>query len=204
VGAAGAAAATAVFVVLFGGTAFAGGQVTMPDGNPASMQTFTVSGSGFPPHRQDPTGLQVLECADPGGTQSNLPRDASRCDGSTVNPNQINTDAGGNFTARYTFIKLNAAHTSNIDCDATHFCVLWVGVDYNGNFLGPHAFTRAFQIGGSGAAGSSTPVLAIVLPIVGVALGAGFLVVRRRSRGSPPNPIRPARAPVTKKARVGA
>jgi hypothetical protein len=202
----GLAAIVAVGTVLFllPGSAMANPQVTMPSSNPGNNQMATVSGSGFPPHRQDPTGLQILECADPGGTQSNLPRDATRCEGQTASINQINTDAAGNFSDKYTFIKLNSAHTSSIDCDATHFCVLWVGVDYNTEFLGPHAFSPSFEIGGTGGAGSSTPVLAIVLPIAAVAIGAGGAVILRRRRGPRPGSAPPVAPDATGRLRVRA
>ena len=37
---------------------------------------------------------------------------------------------------------LSSTGNSNINCDATDFCVLWVGQDYNAAFLsGPHAFS---------------------------------------------------------------
>jgi len=123
-------------------------QVTTPAGPFTDGQTITVSGSGFPDPHADPTGLQILQCADPGGTVANLPSDPSTCDGTTVNPLPVNTDAGGRFSDPYAVALLTGVHgTSNIECDATHFCVLWVGVDYNQAFSsGPHAFSKAFEI----------------------------------------------------------
>ncbi len=126
-------------------------KVTIPSGPFGDGQSIAISGSGFPTHGQDPTGLQVIECSDPHGSPANLPTDPSGgCEGITVNPSQINTDASGRFHASYVIAALStSAGTSSIDCDATNQCVLWVGVDYNNAFLsGPHAFTAPFTITG--------------------------------------------------------
>ena len=167
--------------------AMAAAQVTIPAAYPANGQTITVTGTGFPVHAKDPTGLAIIECADPGGTAAGLPSTAAFCDGSTVNPLQINTDAGGNFTARYVIASLNSAHTSNISCDQTHYCVLWVGVDFNNDFLGAHAFSAPFKVGASGSGpggGSGFPAIAIWLPLaVVVVLGAAVARSRRGRRG---------------------
>ena len=124
--------------------------VTIPPGPFASGQTITVAGSGFPPRGQDPTGLQIIQCSDPEGLRSNLPSDASGCEGITGNVAQISADAAGNFRTQYQVIALSsqgAGSNSSIDCDATHQCVLWVGEDYNNAFMsGPHAFSAPFAV----------------------------------------------------------
>jgi hypothetical protein len=178
------AAAVVATLSLHTGAASAAGQVTISSSDPGNNQVVTVSGTGLPTHKQDPTGVQILECSDPAGSVGRLPTDASACDGSTLNPLPVNTDANGTFSIKYTFIALNNAHgTSNIQCDATHFCVLWVGVDYNHNFQGPHAFSTPFEIGGSGSpATSSSNALVIALPIAAVALALVALVLLRRRR----------------------
>ena len=164
------------------GPAAAAPQVTLPISNPHNNQSVTVSGSGFPAHSKDPTGVQILECSDPGGSVANLPTTASSCDGATVDPLPVYTDASGSFSAKYTFNSLNNAHgASNIKCDAQHFCVLWVGVDYNQQFLGTHAFSAAFKIGGlQSSSASSSNTLAIVLPIIAVVIVGALIVMRRR------------------------
>lgn len=169
-------------------TAWAGASVTIPSGDPHSQQTITVTGSGFPDHVKDPTGMQILECSDPGGTTANLPQSNLFCDGSTINPSQINTSATGTFTAKYTIYALNATHTSNINCDKTHFCVLWVGVDYNQAFYGSHAFSTPFEVGGTAPGGSSGSSSTIWIVIVVVVVIAGVvLVARTRRRQSTPS-----------------
>jgi hypothetical protein len=169
-------------VVLMAGAAAANPQVTVPISNPHNNQTVTVSGTGFPAHSKDPTGVQILECSDPGGSVVNLPETAASCDGATVDPLPVNTDASGGFSAKYTFTALNNAHGgSDINCDSRHFCVLWVGVDYNQQFLGTHAFSTAFKIGGlESSPAAPSNVLVVVLPIVAVVIVATLVVLRRR------------------------
>jgi hypothetical protein len=147
------------FVLLLSGRVSAAGpSVSIPPGPFSNGQTITVSGSGFPSYSQDLTGLQIIECADPGGSAANLPIDAaSGCEGTTVNPSQISTDTQGRFQTSYLIQALSTTGTSSINCDATHDCVLWVGTDYNNAFLsGPHAFTKPFTIVGSVAPSTTT------------------------------------------------
>jgi hypothetical protein len=118
-------------------------------GSLADGGVVTLTGTGFPAHSADPTGLEIIECSDPGGSPSNLPFDASLgCDGNTVSSNQINTDNSGNFHTTYPISKLESPGTSNIDCDASNDCVLWVGVDYNNDFNDPstQAFSSPFLV----------------------------------------------------------
>ena len=191
-------AAFAVMLVIAGGTgvvdvgsSWGAPSVSTPSGDPHNGQTFTITGTGFPPRRQDAIGLQILECADPGGSVARLPTDPSLCDGSTVSPGQVNTDAAGDFSTAYTAAALGMRN-SNIVCDATHFCALWVGVDYNSDVLGIHAVSAPFEVGGprplasSGTAHPGGPgaVLWVALVIVaGAVVGAARRAsVRRRAR----------------------
>ena len=144
-------AATTATLVSFTGAAFAVAAVNLaPVGPYNDSQSITVSGTGFPVRSALPTGLQIIECSDPGGLVANLPTDVlTACDGTTVNGNQINTDTSGAFSAAYSIVLLNSWN-SNISCDASHYCVLWVGQDFNNAFLsGPHAFSTAFLISGN-------------------------------------------------------
>jgi hypothetical protein len=132
--------------VVVSGIAFAQQSVSLsPAGPYANGQSVTVSGSGFT--GIPPSGLQIIECADPGGTTANLPTDASTgCDGTTVSGNQITPDpTTGDFTTTYQVSTLSVSSGSTINCDTSDDCVLWVGEDYNTMFLnGPHAFSPAF------------------------------------------------------------
>ncbi len=160
--------------------AFANGEVVIPFGSLRNHQILTVSGSGFPPRIEDPTGLQILECSDPGGTPGNLPRDASRCDGATISQQQINTDAKGRFAARYALTELKSGDRSPIDCDVRHLCVLWVGIDYNNSFLRHYAFSRPFKIGGPSYPTLTNHALAIPLSVVGAVIFLLLIALHRR------------------------
>ncbi|MFI5387977.1 MAG: putative Ig domain-containing protein [Fimbriimonadales bacterium] len=119
--------------------------VTTPNMSGSSVADgglLTVKGSGFTPASVNPSGIQIIECSDPGGLASNLPFDASTCEGTTINSNQVNPNASGTFTDQYPVQALSTA-TSSINCDATDYCVLWVGDDYNGDFNDP--ITQAFS-----------------------------------------------------------
>jgi len=174
------AVTSAAFIVPLAGTASAATTVNIPAGNPTNGQTITVSGSGFPVRSALPSGLQIIECSDPGGLSANLPTDASTgCDGTTVSGGQINTDASGNFTAQYPVELLNSGNSS-INCDPTDFCVLWVGQDYNNAFLsGPHGFSVPFEIQTVPPLLSEAP-LAISLPVIAAAIVAAYVLLRRR------------------------
>jgi hypothetical protein len=169
--------------LLAGPAAAATPTVSVSATNPANSQSLTVSGRGFPGRSKDPTGVVILECADPGGSVVNLPTTANQCDGATENPLPVNVDTSGNFSTKYTFVALTGSHgASNIACDVSHACVLWVGIDYNNAFQGTHAFSSPFRIGAPESASSSSDTLVIVLPIVIVLLVVGAVVVRQRRR----------------------
>ena len=177
--------ASAAFIVPFAGSASAATTVTIPAGNPTDGQTIVVSGNGFPVHSALPGGLEIIECSDPDGLVANLPTDAaSGCDGTTVNGSQINTDATGTFSTSYGISALSSTGNSNINCDPTDFCVLWVGQDFNGAFLsGPHAFSAAFEVQTAPATTPEAP-LAIALPIVAALVAGVYLFLRRRRESS--------------------
>jgi len=173
----------------------AAASVTTPSGPFANNQSITVSGSGFAKRATGST-IQILMCSDPGGQTANLPHDITSCDGTTQNPNTIVPTAEGNFNDKYTIVKLSTKPTSGIEstinCDATHYCVLWVGEDQVDNFFGtskqPVAYSQPFLVGATGSTNSSAgsgsssgAVVAIVIAVVVVVGGGGaFLWFRRR------------------------
>ena len=176
---------TASAIVLpFGGAAFATPAVSLSAGPYTDGQSITVSGTGFPNHAALPSGLSIIECSDPGGLVSNLPTDSSTCDGSTANPLPVNTDASGNFSTSYALALLTPSGGSPITCDATHFCVLWVGADFVNSFTGTHAFSTPFEIS-SPTTGTPEAPVAIALPIGAAILVGGMIFVARRRRSSP-------------------
>jgi hypothetical protein len=149
-------------------------------------QTITVSvgpNSTFTPG----AGISILECADPGGSPSNLPSDETTCDGNTINNDSIIVGSDGSFSyGAYVIYALPSAalgegSSGEPKCDATDACVLYVGQN-QGDFSAPKVFSAPFFVG----APASTPEspLTIALPIGGAAiLGLGGAVAyRRRSR----------------------
>jgi hypothetical protein len=154
----------AAFAVAAGGFSIplAGTASAYPSSTPASVSTpnmegqdvangglLTVKGSNYPPGSVNPSGIQILECSDPGGTVANLPLDAAGgCDGLTVNGNQITPSSSGSFTDEYGVQALSTTSGSNINCDATDYCVLWVGTDYNSDFSDPanESFSAPFLV----------------------------------------------------------
>ena len=173
--------------------AYAAPSVATPPGPYAGGQTVTVSGTGFA-KRASGASIEILMCADPDGTTANLPRDNTSCDGTTLNPETIyptGTDPGppGNFTAKYLIQELSAKSQNLINCDATHYCVLWVGEDYVGNFYGtptdPVAYSQPFLVGtkaGADGSSSTSVVVGIVIAVVVLGGGGAFIWWRRRRR----------------------
>ena len=68
-----------------------------PRGNLSDGQTISVSvgpNSYFTPH----AGVKILECADPGGSVANLPKDITTCDGNTIQGSTILVANDGSFS----------------------------------------------------------------------------------------------------------
>jgi len=173
-------------IAVFGGTAFASPSITISPGTPyLDGQTVTVSGTGFPVRSQLPQGLEIIECSDPGGTFANLPSSAAvGCDGTTVSGEQINTDADGSFTASYPMDLLNLSNSS-IKCDAIDYCVLWVGIDYNNQFLVTHAFSSPFEINPISAGNPQTLSFTSQPPTDATIDGLGYNVSATSTSGLP-------------------
>jgi hypothetical protein len=156
VGAAGLALGAGISIPL-AGAASASGSASVQisaSGQAIDGGNLTVQGTNFPTHANDPSGVEIIECSDPGGTAANLPTSSAQgCDGTTVSPTQINTSSTGALTATYQVTSLNSSD-SNITCDSTDYCVLWVGVDYNTDFIDPatQAFSTPFLVESSGTA----------------------------------------------------
>jgi len=105
-----------------------------PHTNLTDGQSVAISASGFPADRT----LQVEECA---GTTANPPTDNTACDGITLD-SSTGTDSQGNYdNPAYTvYLRPNSLPSpATISCDASHACVLFIGVDQN-NLSQPHAF----------------------------------------------------------------
>ena len=101
----------------------------------------------FTPHER----VNILECADPGGSAANLPKDISTCDGNTVQGDTILIAGDGSFSESnfrvYLLPSLALGEQSNYQpiCNRTNACVLFVGQDQN-DFTAPKVFSAPFLI----------------------------------------------------------
>jgi hypothetical protein len=118
-------------------------------------QTITVS---LGPNKIYKPLLQVniIECADPGGTSNNLPMKLLYCDENTIQANSVIVKPDGRVNEfGYTVFRLPNAQlgegkTLTPICDATHQCVLYVGQDQN-DFSKPKLFSSPFFVTGGKA-----------------------------------------------------
>jgi hypothetical protein len=115
--------------------------------------------SFFSPHAH----VNVLECADPGGSAAHLPTSISTCDGNTIQGNTVLIAADGSFSEPdYTVYALpnsSLGEQANVQptCNQTDPCVLYVGQNQN-DFTAPKVFSAPFTItAATGAAGPTTP-----------------------------------------------
>lgn len=115
-------------------------------------QMVTVSmpaNSIFTPHVR----INLLECADPGGTAAHLPTSLANCDENTVEGNSILPAKDGSFTEagypvyRLPSLTLGEQPNDQPVCDATHECVFYVGEDQD-NFRKPKIFSPPFTVVG--------------------------------------------------------
>ncbi len=95
--------------------------------------------------------INILECADPGGTTSHLPTNLDTCDENTVQPNSLIPQANGSFTQKaYTVYSLPNSVLGEQPswqpvCNQTHKCVLFVGEDQD-DFSKPKVFSEPFTL----------------------------------------------------------
>jgi len=140
------------------------GAMALPSTAGAALPAMTVTPSGpyrngqtinisvGPNHFFKPYGrVNVIECADPGGTGNNLPKDENSCDGNTIQGNTILVKGNGSFSERgYVLFSLpNTALGELPDsqpvCNRKNICVLYVGENQS-NFTWPKEFSRPFSI----------------------------------------------------------
>jgi hypothetical protein len=130
-----------------------------PPGNYHDGQTISV-GVGpngyFTPHSR----INIIECADPGGLASNLPRDITTCDGNTVQGNTILVGGDGSFSQSgypvYLLPSSSLGEQANFKpiCNQTNYCVLYVGQNQN-DFTAPKVFSAPFLIAPSSGSGTT-------------------------------------------------
>lgn len=157
-GAAVSAAALLALVPLAGvASAASGPPVTLspapvgsPIGNIPDQTTLTISigaNSTFTPGAK----VNILECADPGGSTANLPTDLSSCDGNTIQGDTVLVQSDGSISySNYTLYQLPSPilgePPSNFPvCDSTDACVLYIGQDQT-DFTQPKTFSSPFYV----------------------------------------------------------
>lgn len=130
-----------------------------PHGNYSDGQTISVGvgpNSYFTPHRR----VNVIECADPGGSAAHLPTDITTCDGNTIQGGSVLVGNDGSFSLSgypvYLLPSPTLGEQPNFTpiCNQTNYCVLYVGQDQN-DFTAPKVFSSPFLITPS-ASGSAT------------------------------------------------
>jgi hypothetical protein len=154
-------AAEAAVVQVVGASAAPPALSVTPHGNLSNGQTVAVAvgpNAYFTPH----AGVNILECADPGGSVADLPKDITACDGNTIQGSTILVAADGSFSVPtypvYALPSSALGEQSNYKplCNQTNSCVLYVGQNQN-DFTAPKVFSAPFTIAaGSGTATSTT------------------------------------------------
>lgn len=109
--------------------------------------------------------VNILECADPGGTAANLPTSVEDCDGNTIQANTVLIHPDGSIDeTQYTIYSLpNQVLGEEPDyqpaCDSSHECVLYVGENQE-DFSQPKLFSAPFTVapssGSTGDTGTTT------------------------------------------------
>lgn len=121
-----------------------------PTGNYHDGESLTVSvgpNGYFTPHSR----VNIIECTDPGGLPSNLPKDITTCDGNTIQGNTILVGADGSFSqSNYPVYSLPSStlgeqYNALPICNESNYCVLYVGQDQN-DFTAPKVFSAPFLI----------------------------------------------------------
>jgi len=157
-------------------------------------QTVTVSvgpNSLFVPHSR----VNIIECADPGGSEANLPTSLSTCDANTVQADTVLVQADGSFAEHgYTLYALPnevLGEQSNWQpvCNRTNQCVLFVGEDQNDFtqpkiFSAPFAFTTAAPAIVVAGAATTTPTATTPAVSTGVSLAPTTLAFTGTSSGA--------------------
>ncbi len=142
--------------------------------------TVTVGpNSLFVPH----TRVNMIECADPGGSAANLPTSLSTCDANTIEADTVLVQPDGSFVEHgYTLYALPnevLGEQSNWQpvCNRTNQCVLYVGEDQD-DFTQPKIFSAPFAFTSSAPAitvSGTTPTTTAAAVSAGVSLAPSTL-----------------------------
>ncbi len=160
----GALAMAASVVIAFGGQAQAATapHLTVIAAHPSAGHGFVngeaVNISVGPNHLFKPySHVNILECADPKGKKSKLPKDDSTCDGNTIQGNTVLVAKNGSFSEKnyllYSLPNTVLGEQGNQQpvCNTNHPCVLYVGANQN-SFTAPKLFSTPMVIVGKKSA----------------------------------------------------
>jgi hypothetical protein len=123
-------------------------------------QTVTVSmgpNTVFKPYSH----VNIVQCADPGGSQANLPTQFIQCDENTIQGDTVVVEPGGSFKEKAYPVYALPSHTlgefkDGIPvCNQTHQCVLLVS-EYQTDLSKPHVFSHAFTVVPSSGSGGGS------------------------------------------------
>jgi hypothetical protein len=152
----------------------------------------------IPPNSHFKPGLAVniLECADPGGTTAHLPINVNTCDGNTIQGPTVLIQKDGSVDYKgYTiyslpnFEALGESKYGQPVCNTTHECVLYIGQNQEA-FTAPHFWSQPFFVAptasavtmhAAAAGGTNVTVIVVIVVVVLGAIGLAFWLVRRRS-----------------------
>ena len=116
--------------------------------------------------------VNILECADPGGSAANLPKNDTTCDGLTIQGDTVLVGADGTISySSYTLYRLPSttlgeSATGQPVCNESNPCVLYVGENQNA-FAQPKLFSAPFTVvaaSASAAATSTSVTPSVTLP----------------------------------------
>jgi hypothetical protein len=97
------------------------------------------------------SSIKVIQCADPGGGASGLPKSVQTCDGNTIQANTISPHRDGSFSEQgYVIFRLPNAQLAEVSsgipvCNSTHPCVLYIGENQE-DFTKPKIFSSPFTV----------------------------------------------------------
>ena len=138
--------------------------------------------------------VNIVECSAAVLTATSDVTALPDCDGLTIQGDTVITGSGGtvNYT-NYTIyalpdtVSLGETAGSQPQCDSSHPCVLYIGTDQTHPYSSAHVWSQTWLVNANGTdvatnPGDGTPEvpLAIGLPLLGLGLAGGMVMVRRR------------------------
>ena len=123
----------------------------------STLSVSSLEAAGYPSGAVVP---KVLQCADPGGLEANLPTKQTQCEPETINLGGTLNSNGSMVLPGYTIYALpdpiDLGQSNGTLCDMTNQCVLGIFTNQN-DFSKPHLFSAPFQISGTNTSGAATP-----------------------------------------------